>query len=267
VAANLVRKLGFMVALTAFLVTPSAYPQQPSSRPGGLLKARIKCISEPDVTLTADRERALPLQVVAKAGCNDLVTIVSDPDGYTVRVVTADGKVGYVTRYELVILPQTNPTESSSRPEPAEQTRPVSPGKSAWEEKTASKPRVFITDSESWAEMGGFGKSTNWVPGYNPEMGEIYQNFTSGCPAIALVQDKSNADYAILFDQGSPKKGLSGLGGLVKVNKVTVLWRNTETVLSESAHSEDTVVKLACHAITQRSAATARAQPAAVHEH
>jgi hypothetical protein len=260
-------KLGLILALTGLLLTPSAFPQQSSSGSGELPHARIKCISEPEVTVTADPEQVFPLQVVARAACNSLVTVVSDPESYTVRVVTADGKVGYVTRHELAILPAANAAGSSGPPAPPRQVSPPSRPKSASGEKTPAPPHVFITDSESWAEMGGFGNSASTVPGYNPEMGEIYQDFTSGCPALTFVQDKSNADYAVLFDRGTAKKGITGLGGLVKVNKVTVLARNGETVLSDSSRSEDAAVHLACHAITEKSVPADRGQPAATQEH
>jgi hypothetical protein len=258
-------KLGIILTLTGLLWTPSALSRPQSSSLGGLPHARVKCISESEVVVTADPEQALPLEVVAKLACNATVAIVSDLDGYTVRVVTADGRVGYVTRHELVFLPATNQADPSSPPAHPPQAGPSNQPPSAAGQKPASQPRVFITDSESWAEMGGFGNSTSVVPGYNPEMGNIYQEFTSSCPVLTFVQDKSNADYAVLFDKGTAKKGITGLGGLVKVNKVTVLSRNGQTVLSESSRSEDVATRLACHAITEKSAVTNGAQPATAH--
>ncbi|HXW55479.1 MAG TPA: hypothetical protein VEJ67_07015 [Candidatus Cybelea sp.] len=260
-------KFVLVLGLTGLLLTPCAFPQQSSSGSGALLHARIKCVSEPEVTVTADPEQALPLQVVATLACNSLVTVVSDLGGYTVRVVTADSKVGYVARHELAILPAANTAGSGGPPAPPRQLSPPGQPKSASGEKPTSQPRVFITDSESWAEMSGFGNSASTVPGYNPEMGEIYQDFTSNCPTLTFVQDKSDADYAVLFDRGTPKKGITGLGGLVKVNKVTVLGRNGETVLSDSSRSEDAVVRLACHAITEKSVPADRGQPAATQQH
>lgn len=252
---------------------------QPSSAPRGLPHARIRCDNEFYVSLTADAERALPLQQVATAVCNERVTIVSDPGNYTVRVVTADGSVGYVARYELVLespkpsgvaQPGTAATNANSNGTPTQgQTGRAATAASASPQNGPVKPRVYISDTESWTETEGFSNPSSVAPdklygGYNPEMADVYQNFTSDCPSVAVVQEKSNADYAILFDKGTSKKGLTGLGGLVKVNKVTVLSRSGETLVSQSSHSADTVVKLACNAIAQRASASRAPQPGKV---
>lgn len=253
-------KLCVLLALFGIPVS-SSLAQQAHSTESGLPHARIKCIDESYASVTADPERSLPLQVVAKAACNERVTIVSDAEGYTVRILTANGAAGYVTRYELTLEPAASPSPAP-RPAPtatggATNVAPAqSPGNPAADSATAaadkSKPRVFISDTQSWTESGGFTNSTGLIPGYNPEMADVYQDFTSDCQGISVVQDKSNADYAILFDHGSSKKGLTGLGGLVKVNKVTVLSRSGQTLASQSARSADAAVRLACSAVPQK---------------
>jgi hypothetical protein len=243
-----IQKLSWFALCVLLVLASAVYAQSPSRQ--GLPHARVNCISESYVTATADPEQALPLQVAARLACNDVVTIVSDPEGYTVRVTTADGRVGYVTRHELVILPATV-SASSPAAKRAPQASPAAHSTSAPEQRGPSKPRVFITDSESWTDGRGFDP-TGDVPGYNPELGDIYEDFTTGCPALAFVQDKSDADYAIVFERAA-KKGLKGLGGLVKVNQFTVFSRKGETIASESSRSQDTAVKLACDAITARS--------------
>jgi hypothetical protein len=261
------RTRAFFFSALAILATGSISAQQnpqPSSAAHGLPHARIRCDNEPYVSLTADPERALPLEEVAKADCNERVTIVSDPGNYTVRVVTADGSVGYVARHELVFEPpkasavaQSAPLATSPSGAPMQaQVAPAPTG-----EKGPAKPRVYLSDTQSWNETEGFSNPSSVAPdklyaGYNPEMADVYQNFTSDCAAVTFVQEKSNADYAILFDKGASKKGLTGLGGLVKVNKVTVLSRNGETIATESSHSADVAVKSACDAIAQRASAT-----------
>jgi len=260
-----VPKLVAFVAVVGFLVTPSALPQQvppSSSSLRGQWHAKIKCDSEPYVVLTADPERALPLRVVARVACNERVTVLSDSQGYTARVATAGGTVGYVARYELVFeSPAGQSTTAPSVPAGAnaapsgmsvqgKQAQPVS------SDKMPPKPRLYVSDSQSWAESGGFSSPSSVAPGklyggYNPELTDIYQDFTSDCPAITVVQEKSNADYVVLFDKGTSKKGLTGLAGLVKVNKVTVLSRKGETLVSKESHSADVVVKAACDAIAQ----------------
>jgi hypothetical protein len=144
---------------------------------------------------------------------------------------------------------QVGATGTSSEPRPDAQ------------EEGSLKPRIYVSDTESWTASGGFGNPSSVAPGnlyggYNPEMVDIYQDFTSDCPIAAVTQQKSQADYAVLFDKQSSKKGLTGLAGLLKVNKVTVLSKSGETLLSQTSHSVDTAVKLACDAVGQRSGAS-----------
>lgn len=245
---------------------------QPSSDAGGT-PARIKCQNEPYVTITSDAEQALPLRLVATAACNESVIALSDTQGYTVKVQTASGKVGYVTRYEIVVdtsmreasPAQSAPVSTNANQMQSQQARPPAEPAPAPDEK-GSKPRVYITDTETWAEIGGFGNpnpsvgGSGYVPGYNPDMVSIYQDFTSDCAVVAVTQEKSKAEFAILFDRGTSKKGFTGFGGLVKVNKVTVVTRSGETLVSQALHSEDATVKLACDAIGQRLAAGGASQ-------
>lgn len=266
-------KVGSLLAVLGVLVTGPAWAQQTalSSASGGSASgegapAKIKCHDEPNVSVTVDAEQAIPLKVVATLNCNEELTILSDPQAYTVKVRTAGGKVGYVTRYEVAIDLSTKAPAATTAAAASAAMDPnrvkQSSGEAALmtEEKGPHKPRVYVSDTGSWTDSGGFGNSSsvangNLYGGYNPELVDIYQDFTSDCPAVVVTQEKSNADYAVLFDKGSSKKGLTGLGGLVKVNKVTVLSRSGDTVLSQTSHSEDTVVKVACTAISQRSGA------------
>ena len=182
----------------AILATGSISAQrnpQTSSGAQGLPHARIRCDSEPYVSLTADPERALPLEEVAKADCNERVTIVSDPGSYTVRVVTANGSVGYVARYELVFEPpkalalaQPAPAATGSSPSGAPtQVQAATPPTG----QGPAKPRVYISDTQSWNETEGFSNPSSVAPdklygGYNPEMADVYQNFTSDCAGVSL---------------------------------------------------------------------------------
>jgi hypothetical protein len=247
---------------------------QPVVDSGGT-HARIRCQNEPYVSITSDAEQALPLRVVATAACNESVIALSDTQGYTVKVQTASGKIGYVTRYEIVVdtsMREASPAQSASvgangnsNQTQSQQTRPTAQPAPVADER-GSKPRVYITDTETWAEIGGFGNPSSsfgesgYAPGYNPDMVNIYQDFTSDCSVVAVTQEKSKADFAVLFDKGTSKKGFTGFGGLVKVNKVTVVTRSGETLVSQALHSEDATVKLACDAIGQRLAAGGASQ-------
>jgi hypothetical protein len=68
---------------------------QPAANTG--LGWRISCHGVANIPMTADPEQTLPLQIVATLKCGEEVTPLSDLDGYTVRVRTADGNTGYVT--------------------------------------------------------------------------------------------------------------------------------------------------------------------------
>jgi hypothetical protein len=41
------------------------------------------------------------MRLVARLGCGDQVAVLSDSEGYTVNIRTADGKTGYVARMFL----------------------------------------------------------------------------------------------------------------------------------------------------------------------
>jgi hypothetical protein len=233
--------------------------------------AKTKCSDQSYVSVTADSARAIPLNSVATLKCGEEITVLSDPQGYTLKVRTADGTIGYVIRYEVVFVHQTPQQATASGtnaiPNAATQSE-SSPAAASTSEALAndsSKPRVYVSDTQSWTASGGFGRSSSIAEGklyggYDPEMADIYQGFTSDCPAVIITQEKSKANYAVLFDKGTSKKGLTGLGGLVKVNKVTVVSPSGETVFSQEAHSADAVVKLTCEAIAQRTTSISASQ-------
>jgi hypothetical protein len=217
------------------------------------LPAKIRCLDESYVLVTADSERTIPLSWVAKLNCDDEIRVLSDQQGYTVQVQTTDGTIGYVVRYEVVLVPQTPPPPAASS-NAASNAPAQSDANPAID---SSKPHVYVTDTQSFAASAGFSRESS-IPegklygGYDPELTDIYQSFASGCPAVIVTQEKFKANYAVLFDKGAGKKGLTGLGGLVKVNKITVVSRSGETIFSQTAHSADIVIKQTCEAIMQR---------------
>jgi len=269
------RTLVVTAALLAMLCTGAAWGQQPSQMlitSGQGVLAETKCHGQSYVSVTADSEQAMPFKLVATLKCGEEIRILSDPQGYTVKVRTANGTVGYVTRYEVAIVPQpvqliaAGNASASTSPVPSQSGTNSGAGSSSQAQgNDSSKPRVYVSDTQSWTDSGGFSRSSSVAEGklyggYDPEMADIYQGFTSDCPAVVVTQEKSKANYAVLFDKGVSKKGITGMGGLVKVNKVIVLLPDGETVFSQWAHSADTVVKLTCQAITQRSISATTAQ-------
>jgi len=233
--------------------------------------AKTQCRGESYVSVTADAEQAIPLKLVATLKCGDEVRILSDPQGYTVKVRTADGKIGYVTRYEVAAVtpPAAPATPSNAAPFPGESVpAAAAPAKQADTARDdaadRSKPRIYVSDSQSWMDTGGFGRPSsvadgNLYGGYDPDLTDIFQDFTTDCPAVVVTQEKAKAGFAVLFDKGTNKKGFAGLGGLVKVNKLTVVSRSGETIFSQEARSTDTIVRAACEVISERSASKATA--------
>jgi hypothetical protein len=66
-------------------------------------RASINCPGISSVPMTADAAQALPLRILASLGCGQPVAILSDNEGYTAHVRTADGKEGYVARMYLTM--------------------------------------------------------------------------------------------------------------------------------------------------------------------
>lgn len=67
------------------------------------LTGKITCHGVSAVQMTADQEQSLPLHVIGTLNCGDEVTVLSDSEGYTINIRTADGKSGYVARMYLAL--------------------------------------------------------------------------------------------------------------------------------------------------------------------
>lgn len=64
------------------------------------------------------------------------------------------------------------------------------------------KPRVFITDSQSWEISGGVGGTSDGFGGgakggARPQTAEIIKTFNERCPDCTLTIKKENADYKV----------------------------------------------------------------------
>ncbi len=65
------------------------------------VRATMNCPGISSVPMTADAAQALPLHLVRSLSCSESVVVLSDSEGYTVRVRSADGTDGYVARMYL----------------------------------------------------------------------------------------------------------------------------------------------------------------------
>jgi hypothetical protein len=68
----------------------------------GSLRGTVICRGVQNVPVTADAEQSLPMKLVARLNCGDEVAVLSDSEGYTVNIRTAEGKDGYVARLYLL---------------------------------------------------------------------------------------------------------------------------------------------------------------------
>jgi hypothetical protein len=137
----------------------------------------------------------------------------------------------------------------------------------------SDKPRVFITDSQSW-EIGGVsgggpgGGGSRTAGGARPQTAEIIKTFGQRCPQVVTNNIQQKADYIVLLDHEGGKSFVR------HKNKVAVFARvSGDSVVSKSTLSLGGSVQEACEAITKdwaahgdeiREASAAAAAPAAV---
>ena len=68
------------------------------------------------------------------------------------------------------------------------------------------KPRVFISNSESWFAAGGFAVSNGsggggFVAGSSSQTGEVIADFAQLCPSVMVTNDKDNASLIVAAGQ------------------------------------------------------------------
>ena len=126
-------------------------------------------------------------------------------------------------------------------PTPTPTPAPVAP---------ADRPRVFITDSQSW-EMrsaaggvnGAFGASSSG--GARPQTAEIIKTFGERCPNVTVNNIQSKANYVVVLDHEG------GKAFLAHRNKVAVFdAKSGDSVISKSTLSLGGSVEEACKGIT-----------------
>ena len=120
--------------------------------------------------------------------------------------------------------------------------------------EAAEKPRVFITDSNSWQIAGGFaaseGKAVGAISGgARPQTAEIMKTFGESCPDVVVTMTKENANFVILLDHEG------GKGYARRDNKIAVFRKNGDMTYSGSTRMLGNAVKDACEAIASASAA------------
>jgi hypothetical protein len=113
------------------------------------------------------------------------------------------------------------------------------------------RPRVFITDSQSW-EIGGYsgggpgGGGSVTKGGARPQTAEIIKTFGERCPQVVTNNLQQKADYIVLLDHEGGKSFVR------HKNKVAVFARvSGDSVVSKSTLSLGGSVQDACEAIVK----------------
>jgi ABC-type phosphate transport system substrate-binding protein len=115
------------------------------------------------------------------------------------------------------------------------------------------KPRVYITDSDSWQTSGGFsGGGADGVGavagsssgGARPQTAEIMKTFGEKCPGVTVTINRERADYIVILQHEGGKEFFQ------KDNKVAVFNKEGDMVLSNSSRSLGNAVKEACGRVT-----------------
>jgi hypothetical protein len=129
------------------------------------------------------------------------------------------------------------------------------PAQPATAPPAADKPRVFITDSESW-EMSGSAAGSNGSfaaqshGGARPQTAEIIKTFGERCTEVIVNNKQELADYIVVLDHEG------GKGYLRHRNKVAVFEHlSGDAVISHSTLSLGGSVEDACNGIVQHWAA------------
>jgi hypothetical protein len=114
----------------------------------------------------------------------------------------------------------------------------------------SKKPRLFVTDSQSWETSGGFVANKNGAVGVThggarPQTAEIIKTFGEECPEITVTMNKDNADYIVLLDHEGGKKIAQ------KDNKFALFNKDGDSIASGSTRALGNAVKDACKALVR----------------
>jgi hypothetical protein len=116
---------------------------------------------------------------------------------------------------------------------------------------SSQKPRVFITDSQSW-EIGGISGGgggaggSRTAGGARPQTAEIIKTFGERCPQVVTNNLQSKADYIVVLDHEGGKSFVR------HKNKVAVFARvSGDSIVSKSTLSLGGSVQDACEAIVK----------------
>lgn len=149
---------------------------------------------------------------------------------------------------------QTSPMQSTQNINPGStQTSPTSRPPVTPTTAKNKLARVFITDSQSWAAIGGFSVANGsggggMAGGSSPQTVEVIDDFAKQCAGVMVTNDKSNADYIVLFDRDAAAKSRTVLS---RADKIAVFKKNGDLFYSGKSRSVANTVKDACAALVK----------------
>lgn len=110
------------------------------------------------------------------------------------------------------------------------------------------KPRVFVSDSKSWAIAGGFAATRDAASGSirggaRPQTAEIIKTVGERCPEVIVTMKQEKADYVLLLEHEGGKPLL------LRDNKFALFDKDGDSLKSGSARSLGNAVKDSCDAL------------------
>jgi hypothetical protein len=232
------------VQIVAFLTLPALAKPQQSARNGIVNVARMPIYKEPG--------RSGGIETVLNKGDRIYIVgeiMVGDERWCNVVVRDQNQPPGYAPCSDLQSTPITSMQSiNSGTHAPATSQPPIR----ATPPKT-NVHRVFITDSQSWAAIGSFSVANGnggggMAGGSSPQTVEVIDDFAKHCASVIVTNDKSNADYIVLFDRDAAAKSKTVLS---RADKIAVFKKNGDLVYSGKTRSVANTVKGACAALAK----------------
>jgi hypothetical protein len=118
----------------------------------------------------------------------------------------------------------------------------------------ADKPRVFVSDSESWQVGGGLagarsggagGVVGTGSGGARPQTAEIMKTFGERCPQVTVTISRERADFIVILEHEGGKEAFQ------RDNKVAVFNKEGDMIYSGSTRSLGNAVKDACRVVSR----------------
>lgn len=108
------------------------------------------------------------------------------------------------------------------------------------------KPRVFVTDSQSW-QVGGRGDAGlgGGSGGARPQTAEIVKTLNDKCHNVIVTRNEQKSNYVLALEHEGGKMWIN------KDNKYALYNQDGDSIKSGSTRSLGSSVKEACEAISK----------------